>query len=231
MNKTVKSTGAPVQWVKNNPHCLAMLYFVFYLIAFFSLEQIHRSDLHIIHCALDDVIPFCEWFIIPYCLWFLVMPGSLIYFMFRDKKAFLDLSFLMFTGMTFCLLVYLVWPNGLNLRVEITQTNWAARLVAALQGFDTPTNVCPSIHVSSTVAVELAVRRSESLGKKGWLKAANFVVTVAICLSTMFLKQHSAVDVALGIALSLLLGWVTWHTNWQAALKKTPLRVLFQQRL
>ena len=75
MNKTVKSTGAPVQWVKNNPHCLAMLYFVFYLIAFFSLEQIHRPDLHIIHCALDDVIPFCEWFIIPYCLWFLVMPG------------------------------------------------------------------------------------------------------------------------------------------------------------
>ena len=128
-------------------------------------------------------------------------------------------------------LVYLVWPNGLDLRVEITQTNWAARLVAALQGFDTPTNVCPSIHVSSTVAVELAVRRSESLGKKGWLKAANFVVTVAICLSTMFLKQHSAVDVVLGIALSLLLGWVTWHTNWQAALKKTPLRVLFQQRL
>ena len=37
--------------------------------------------------------------------------------------------------------------------------------------------------------------------------------------------------VVLGIALSLLLGWVTWHTNWQAALKKTPLRVLFQQRL
>ena len=47
----------------------------------------------------------------------------------------------------------------------------------------------------------------------------------------MFLKQHSAVDVVLGIALSLLLGWVTWHPNWQAALKKTPLRVLFQQRL
>ena len=123
------------------------------------------------------------------------------------------------------------YGSRLDLRVEITQTNWAARLVAALQGFDTPTNVCPSIHVSSTVAVELAVRRSESLGKKGWLKAANFVVTVAICLSTMFLKQHSAVDVVLGIALSLLLGWVTWHTNWQAALKKTPLRVLFQQRL
>ena len=89
MNNSVKSTGTLVQWIRNNPHCLAMLYFVFYLIAFFSLEQLHRPDLHIIHCALDDYIPFCEWFIIPYCLWFLVMPGSLIYFMFRDKKAFL----------------------------------------------------------------------------------------------------------------------------------------------
>ena len=200
MNKTVKSTGAPVQWVKNNPHCLAMLYFVFYLIAFFSLGQIHRPDLHIIHCALDDVIPFCEWFIIPYCLWFLVMPGSLIYFMFRDKKAFLDLSFLMFTGMTFCLLVYLVWPNGLDLRVEITQTNWAARLVAALQGFDTPTNVCPSIHVIGSFAGAFALWNCRALQKPQY-KVISAVIAVLISISTVFVKQHSVIDVIAALPL------------------------------
>ena len=47
MNNSVKSTGTLVQWIRNNPHCLAMLYFVFYLIAFFSLEQLRRPDLHI----------------------------------------------------------------------------------------------------------------------------------------------------------------------------------------
>ena len=41
MNNSVKSTGTLVQWIRNTPHCLAMLYFVFYLIAFFSLEQLH----------------------------------------------------------------------------------------------------------------------------------------------------------------------------------------------
>ena len=189
MNKTVKSTGAPVQWVKNNPHCLAMLYFVFYLIAFFSLEQIHRPDLHIIHCALDDVIPFCEWFIIPYCLWFLVMPGSLIYFMFRDKKAFLDLSFLMFTGMTFCLLVYLVWPNGLDLRVEITQTNWAARLVAALQGFDPPTNVCPCFQHSGGGTGGAPQREP---GQKGLAQGRQF------CCYGGHLPFHHVSETALG---------------------------------
>lgn len=227
----MKTLHGAAGWVRANPHSLAMLYFVFYLVGFFSLEQLNQTEFYLITCPLDDLIPFCEWFILPYGLWFLVMPGSLIYFMFREKDAFLDLAFIMFTGMTFCLALYLVWPNGLDLRVDVQPDNWAARLVIALQGFDTPTNVCPSIHVSSTVAVELAVRHSESFKRRPIAKAVNSAACLSICLATMFLKQHSVVDVVAGIALSLVLAWAAWHTDWRGVLAKTPLRVLLAEHL
>ena len=59
--------------------------------------------------------------------------------------------------------------------------------------------------------MNLAVCRSESLGKKGWLKAANFVVTVAICLSTMFLKQHSVIDVLFALAMAVTVDLTAEH--------------------
>ena len=139
----MKTLHGAAGWVRANPHSLAMLYFVFYLVGFFSLEQLNQTEFYLITCPLDDLIPFCEWFILPYGLWFLVMPGSLIYFMFREKDAFLDLAFIMFTGMTFCLALYLVWPNGLDLRVDVQPDNWAARLVRASTETFTPGIITP----------------------------------------------------------------------------------------
>ena len=58
-------------WVRQNPHCLAFCYFIFYLIAFFTLEALVVPR-YILHSPLDDLIPFNEWFVIPYCAWFLI---------------------------------------------------------------------------------------------------------------------------------------------------------------
>lgn len=45
-------------------------YLVFYLAFFKLLEQgIQVPDL-VLHCRLDDLIPFCKYAIIPYYLWF-----------------------------------------------------------------------------------------------------------------------------------------------------------------
>ena len=41
-----------------------------------------------VHCALDDVIPFLEWFVIPYGLWYVFIAGMHLYTYFFDKQAF-----------------------------------------------------------------------------------------------------------------------------------------------
>ena len=49
------------------------------MISFMLVEKI-STETHLIHSFVDDLIPFCEYFIIPYVLWFLVVLGSVMYF-------------------------------------------------------------------------------------------------------------------------------------------------------
>ena len=51
------------------PHLWFQLYWVVYLIWFFTLDWTIKNPKYIIHSPLDDLIPFCEWFIFPYCSW------------------------------------------------------------------------------------------------------------------------------------------------------------------
>ena len=56
--------------LKRYKHILIIpAYAVFYLLGFFWLENKVTKNYHIIHMPLDDMIPFCEYFVIPYFLW------------------------------------------------------------------------------------------------------------------------------------------------------------------
>lgn len=190
--------------LKKYKHGWLLLYFAFYAPAFFLLEHFMIPK-YIIECPLDNMIPFCEWFIFPYYLWYLTMPGSLIFLMFTDKEAFYRLCFIMFTGMTVALGVYWIAPNGLNLRVDIPGDNFAQKMCIFLQGIDTPTNVNPSIHVSSSLAIDMAIQKSDFFKNKRKLRMWSFVVMVFVSISTVFVKQHSVWDVVTGAVMSVLL--------------------------
>lgn len=185
---------------KQHREALTLLYFPIYLLWFFWLEQVNPEHIYIVTNPLDRWIPFCEYFIIPYLLWFPYLFGSIIWLYFADrKKGFLKLTFSLIIGLTICLIIYTFFPNGQALRLEsYPNHNFFTRIVAMLQGFDTPTNVCPSIHAFSTVVVHIALQRSSC--HRG-VKMASFVLMVLICLSTVCLKQHSLTDVIWALVL------------------------------
>lgn len=211
------------EWIRSHPYCLAVLYFIPYLIYFELLENF-QSPRFTIHCVIDDWIPFHESFIIPYFLWFPLLAGSLAYFLFRSKEEFLNLCFLMFSGMTISLLIYTILPNGLDLRPEVLHDNLLADIARMLYTIDTPTNVCPSIHVSSTVAIMIVFWKSESLKHPRITKILIMITGIAICLSTMILKQHSFIDVVCGVLLTVGLYVVTYRMNWRRIFSHTFLR-------
>ena len=188
---------------REHPVMIALTYLPFYLLGFFLVERFAQPR-YIIHCALDDLIPFCEYFILPYAMWFVELAVIPLLLLRYDLRQYYALCFVMFVGMSFCLLCYVVLPNGLDLRVEITRHNLFAELVRLMQSVDTPTNVCPSIHVASSLAMDLALCRS-CLGRRRGVKLLAHTVFVLIVLSTLFLKQHSVIDVFCGMLLTLLL--------------------------
>ena len=177
-------------------HYLLLLYFPVYLAAFRWLETVTPDKIHIIECSLDKYIPFMEIFIVPYLLWFAYIGGAGIYLLFRDKESFCRMMYFGMIGMTLFVVVSWLYPNGLELRPEtFARDNVFVTLTKFVYSMDTSTNVLPSIHVYNSIGVCAALWHSEKLKDKKWLQISSSVLMVLIILSTMFVKQHSMIDV------------------------------------
>ena len=181
-------------------------YGILYLVLFRFLETRPVHGYHVIHTVFDDMIPFCEFFIIPYLLWFFYIVGAVMYFIFlnKNKHEYFQLSFNLIMGMTIFLIVSYFYPNVQHLRPAIfPRENVFVDLVRHLYATDTPTNILPSIHVFNSLAVHMAISSCESLRDKKAVRYSSLVLCILIILSTMFLKQHSVIDVCLGATLAL----------------------------
>lgn len=197
-------------FIEKNKHGLLMLYFALYLPWFAYLEKTVTTHFHVIHVALDDLIPFCEYFVVPYFLWFAYIAWGFGYFYVKDKDEYFRLCAMLFTGMTVFLVVSSLYPNGHYLRpATFARDNVFVDLVRWLYRTDTPTNLFPSIHVYNSIAVNLAVWHSDCFRgtelKKRIVRYFSAALALSIVLATMFLKQHSVFDVVTGIAMAAFL--------------------------
>lgn len=183
------------------------LYMIFYLASFAYLENRVTYRFHVIHSSLDSLVPFCEYFVIPYFLWFVYIAVTVLWFMFKnkDEKEYMQLIFNLGIGMTVFIIVSWVYPNGHFLRpVSFPRDNVFTDMVRFLYSIDTPTNVLPSIHVYNSIAAFIAIARCKALKNNRLVVGGTFILTVSIVAATMFLKQHTIVDVVLALALNVV---------------------------
>lgn len=189
-------------------HGFVLVYFFFYMIWFTYLERTVTTKFTPVYSRLDKYIPFKEIFIIPYLLWFIFIFVTVAYFFLTSKQDFYKCCAFLFIGMTICLIIYTIWPNGHYLRVDIAslgRSNIFTRIIGRLYAFDTATNVFPSIHVYNSIGAMIAIWKSERLRPIKWIQVSSFILTVLICMSTVFLKQHSILDVFGGIILGIIM--------------------------
>ena len=189
------------------PHLWYQLYWVIYLVWFFWLDNTITQPKYIIHAPLDDLIPFNEWFVIPYCSWFLLLVAVTALLWWKDTASYDKLCLMMFSGMTFCLIIYMLLPNGLDLRPtveEIGRSNPAMWVMQLLWRADASVNVCPSIHCQSTACMAIAISESKLAEERPVLRHIALVWAALICLSTVFTKQHSVLDVVCGLTVAVV---------------------------
>lgn len=192
-----------------------MIFGIFYLGAFFFMES-RDVPINIIHTAFDDKIPFCEYFIIPYVLWYLYVVGTVMYLGLTDKtrKEYNRFIVNMVLGMIIFVIVSFIYPNGQNLRPEIASDNIFKWAVNFLYTIDTSTNILPSLHVYASVACDMALCRDQRFKKYPSWKWASHILTILITLSTMFLKQHSVIDVIAALLCNITFFPLVYH--WEA---------------
>ena len=120
-------------------------------------------------------------------------------------KEYYQLVITLGTGMTLFLIISLVFPNGQDLRPVLTGDSIFIKAVQMIYHTDTPTNVLPSIHVFNSIGVCIAISHNRVLSRRKVIHYGSLVLGISIILATMFLKQHSVIDVTLAGCLATLL--------------------------
>ncbi|MBR3340685.1 MAG: hypothetical protein IKG30_03605 [Clostridiales bacterium] len=180
------------------------VYMVIYMPTFFWVESLSPANgFHIIHTAADDMIPVVEVFIIPYILWLPYLVIGMIGIAVRSRTISRKTSYMLMAGMTLFIIISLAYPNKLELRSAIPdRENIFMDLIDYLHSIDTPTDVLPSLHVYDALVVAAGLHLAFS--EKKALLIASDILAFLIVLSTMFIKQHSIIDVIAAIVLFII---------------------------
>ena len=115
------------------------------------------------HMFLDDLIPFCEWFLIPYVGWYFLIAISLLWFLRRDVESFKRLQTFIAISQLTCTLIYIIWPTCHQLRPDFAalgRDNILIDGVKLLYSVDTTANACPSLHATLALGIAIAVWQS-----------------------------------------------------------------------
>ena len=175
-------------------HLKLLLGWIVYFALYFLTENLIPPErCRPVHMWLDDWIPFCEWFLIPYVFWYGLIVFSLGWFLLYDVESFKQLQTYIIITQLLAMACYILIPTRQDLRpTEFANDNFLTKCIGLLYAFDTNTGVCPSLHVAYSLGIASVWTK-----KKGTPPAGKLFVVLAvilICLSTMFIKQHSAVD-------------------------------------
>jgi len=197
-------------------HLWWLLFWPIYWLRYPIIENFNPATEYTpIYCPLDDLIPFSEWFILPYALWMVSMVVLCLYCLLFDVETFRRYSKFLVISMSISTVIFLVFPSCQELRPSnYPRDNFLTDLVAFLHKADTNTNVLPSEHVIGAIAVWIAAFHAQGL-QRPWIKVSVSVLMTLVCLSTVFLKQHSVLDILAAIPLCLLCYFICFR-------KKTP---------
>lgn len=184
---------------------------IVYLCLYFVTENlIPLSACHVIHCRLDDMIPFNEGFLVFYCFWYVLLVLSLLYFFLYDIDSFRKLQIFIMVTQAVAMIAYIVYPSIQIGRPEIMpRDNFLCDVMTFIYAFDTPTGVCPSLHVAYSMGIA-SVWCKNRRASRGW-KTFVVISTILICISVVFVKQHSAVDIIAAVPVGMLAEYLVFE--------------------
>lgn len=196
-------------------HLFLLLFWPVFGILFALVEKdVFHPTYTPIWCPLDDVIPFCEWFMIPYMFWFVFLVGMHLYLLLFDIPAFRRFQYFVYVTYGVTMLVYILYPTSQELRPpEFARDNFLTRFIESFYAFDTNTNVCPSLHVAGSMAVGFAAWDTKRFQTPLW-RTLFMGMALLISISTVFVKQHSILDVFWAMVLCVLAYIVVYKIPW-----------------
>lgn len=192
-------------WVRDNPHVWWALALIPIFICYGLPEHLVVNNYHPTEIAFDSLIPFLPGFVWFYLLWFPLLVYGGMWMLVFDGSVFRSYMLYLLCAYLLCAAIYLLYPNGQNLRPEpMTVYDRNTVVMAFIYSLDTNTNVLPSLHVIGSMGAAFGLcssARNHSVAAK----LAVAVLALLVSISTVFVKQHGIVDVLAGFAVGMVL--------------------------
>ena len=149
--------------------------------------------------SIDNKIPFIWWMIIPYYSYYilLIIPPFII----KDEHRIKLLTRTLIETAIVCYIVYIIWPISSHNVLEQVTPNPLSLLHDFITFEFLYQNALPSMHVSVTATIGLAIAQYQTKYKNLML-----IVILGIFLATFLIKQHYLVDSITG----LILGYIAF---------------------
>lgn len=196
------SIRSVIEFVKTHKHVWLALYFVAFIIAFFTIESLTPTEGYwVTDLPVDDYIPFIPQFVWGYVLWFPLFAVVGLPMLIWDGEAFKRWMYYTMTVLTATLIFDVIVPNGQHLRPDIEADSLSTWMLTRLWMADTPTNVFPSMHVLGCIGDAAAAFDSRLFkGKWRWIILA---ACLLCAVSTVLVKQHAYIDSVAAIVFAI----------------------------
>jgi membrane-associated phospholipid phosphatase len=176
--------------------------------------------------GLDTAIPFFPQMVIFYLyLFYPLAILTMLYFAFVDYRKGYALGWSLVAINGIAVLIYIVFPVSTfwyrqELLAHPLVGNFWASQVYHIFATDTSFNCFPSLHAAVSTLCFYAWFQYAKVKPSKVTKAvagAAFVIAVGAILSTLFIKQHYAVDEIAGIALACVIGTLLFKKLWKSS--------------
>ena len=152
--------------------------------------------LHMLTGPLDEKILFSPPWIVVYLLCFPFWIATGLWILSGEKAYAYRCTAAYVLVMLLTGAAYLIWPGTME-RPEVTGAGVFNALIRFVYSVDSPTNLCPSMHVIFTYFCFRGALGSRHI--PAWYKVFTGVWLVLVCCCVLLVKQHALIDVPAGI--------------------------------
>lgn len=154
---------------------------------------------HTLSTPLDEMIPVSPAWITVYFLSFLSWVVTILWILSESKRHAYRLCGTYSIIMIVSLFCFLAYPVTIE-RPEITGSGFFNDWMRLLYRVDSPTNLCPSLHVVISYICWRGTMDCEKIPK--WYQWFNLAFLILVCFSILFVKQHYVIDIPVAIIIT-----------------------------
>ena len=159
---------------------------------------------------IDDKFQLIPAFVIIYVVSYAVWVFGILAVSLTDRRNFLNYVIGLETSVLIGFMLFILMPTimdrvseGVLQKVqEPGVLNWMMKFIYAADGWEKGRALFPSFHCLMSIYCYLGIRKQNEISRG--FKVYTVVMTILICLSTLYTKQHYIVDVIGGLGIPVI---------------------------